>query len=295
LQSRLEQDIVSAARPAPKQTIVPLAVPEPIPLADIGSITSRRKHLIVPDSQAKPGVPLDHMAWAGKYACIKRPDVIVHIGDAWDMPSLSSYDKGKRSFEGRRYMNDIKAGNAAMDLFMQPIYREVERSLSSDNPWQPELHFACGNHEFRIERATDDAAELHGLIGYQDLNLAQHGWKFHPFLKVFEIDGVCYSHYFVSGPMGRPVSTARALLTKHHKSCVQGHLQTYEVAMANDATGRRITGIMAGAFYQHQEGYLNPQTNANTFRGIHVLYGVDNGSFSHNAVDLVYLKDRFGG
>lgn len=76
-----------------------------------------RRHFVLPDVQAKEGVPLDHLVWAGKYIAEKRPDVVICIGDFADMPSLSSYDAGKKSFEGRRYKKDIKAAKEAMELF----------------------------------------------------------------------------------------------------------------------------------------------------------------------------------
>ena len=66
------------------------------------------KHLIIPDTQVKPGVDLNYLAWVGKYIVEKKPDVVVQIGDFADMPSLSSYDTGKKSFEGRRYKDDIE-------------------------------------------------------------------------------------------------------------------------------------------------------------------------------------------
>lgn len=46
-----------------------------------------RRHLVIPDVQAKDGVPLDHLEWIGRYIADKRPDVIVCIGDFADMPS----------------------------------------------------------------------------------------------------------------------------------------------------------------------------------------------------------------
>ena len=65
------------------------------------------KHLIIPDTQVKPDSPTDHLRWAGLYAVKMRPDVIVHIGDHWDMPSLNSYSgAGCKSFEGNRYIKD---------------------------------------------------------------------------------------------------------------------------------------------------------------------------------------------
>ena len=44
------------------------------------------KHLVIPDTQVKPGQSLEHLRWAGQYAADKKPDVIIHIGDHWDMP-----------------------------------------------------------------------------------------------------------------------------------------------------------------------------------------------------------------
>ena len=50
------------------------------------------KHLVIPDTQVKPEHSVKHLRWAGKYAAEKKPDVIIHIGDHGDMPSLSSYN-----------------------------------------------------------------------------------------------------------------------------------------------------------------------------------------------------------
>ena len=85
------------------------------------------RHLVIPDTQCKPGFPTEHLEWVGKYAAEKKPDVIVHLGDHWDMPSLSIYDIGKKAFEGRTYQADIIAGNLAMDRLMKPIVNEINR------------------------------------------------------------------------------------------------------------------------------------------------------------------------
>jgi hypothetical protein len=61
------------------------------------------------------------MRWIANYALEKRPDVIVQIGDWADMPSLSLYDKGKRCYEGRRYVKDIDAANFSLNLFEETI------------------------------------------------------------------------------------------------------------------------------------------------------------------------------
>ena len=58
-------------------------------------------HMFVPDTQVKPGVPTDHLRWAGRYILERKPDVVIHAGDHWDMESLSSWDRGKVQFVAR--------------------------------------------------------------------------------------------------------------------------------------------------------------------------------------------------
>jgi hypothetical protein len=250
--------------------------------------------MVIPDCQVKPDVSTDHLSWAGKYAVDMRPDVIVNIGDFWDMPSLSSYDKGKKSFEGRRYTKDIDAGNAAMALLMAPIIEEQQRlKRNKEKLWKPRLVFTLGNHENRIARAVDNDAVLEGVIGFDDLNLKKYNWEVHPFLEVVNIGGVLFSHYFTSGVMGRPVNSAKTLLTKKMMSAVMGHVQDRDIAYSRRGDGTPVTGIFAGIFYQHAEDYLTPQTNG-SWSGVWILHDVKGGSFDEMPVSLQYLRDRYG-
>lgn len=252
------------------------------------------KHFVIPDTQAAPGHPDDHMTWAGKYAVKNKPDVIIHLGDHWDMPSLCSYDKGKGQMEGRRYLADIKAGNDSMDKFMAPILKEQKRQRKNkEKIWKPRLVFIMGNHEQRIERAIDDNIQLADLLGYHDFNLLHYGWEVIPFLEVEVIDGVAYSHYFTSGVMGRPVSSARLMLNKKHMSCVMGHVQDRDVAFARRADGTRMTGLFAGIFNQHDESYLNAQTN-DSWSGVWMFNEVKDGAFDEMPVSLDYLRRKYG-
>ena len=253
------------------------------------------KHLIIPDTQVKPGTDMSHLRWAGKFAADKRPDVIIHLGDHYDMPSLSSYDKGKRSFEGRRYKADIEAGNRAMDIFMEPINRmNGQLRRAGKEEYKPRLVFLLGNHEHRIERTTQEHPELEGILGYHDFNLEQHGWEVHPFNEVVIIDGIAYTHYHTSGVMGRPVTSARIMLNKKMMSCVMGHVQQRDVAFAHRADGKRMIGLFAGTYYQHDEDYLGPQGN-NQWRGLWMLHEVDDGGCDEMPVSINYLEKKYGG
>lgn len=251
------------------------------------------KHLIIPDCQVKPGVPLEHLEWLGQYIVDKRPDVIIQIGDFADMESLSSYDVGKKSFEGRRYKADIEAAYHGMAMLLCPL-RELQGKLKADKKraYTPRLVLTLGNHEDRITRAVDSDPKLDGTIGLQDLNYEAFGWEVYPYLQPVNIDGIMYSHYFPSGQLGRPCTSARAILSKYHMSCIAGHQQGRDIAYGKRADGKTITAIIAGSFYQHEEPYLNPVTN-NHWRGIYMLHEVTDGSFDEMAVSINYLRRKY--
>jgi hypothetical protein len=138
---------------------------------------------------------------------------------------------------------------------------------------------------------VNDDRKLDGLISVNDLPYFH--WEVFPFLEIVTIDGINYSHYFTSGVMNRPCTSARQMLTKKHQSCVQGHVQTMDIATDYRADGTTITGLFAGCCYEHDEDYLTKQGN-NYFRGVHMLYEVENGSFYHHAISLKYLEKKYG-
>lgn len=250
------------------------------------------KVLVIPDTQVRPGVDLGYLHDIGEYWIDKKPDVVVHLGDHWDFPSLSSYDQGKMAFEGRRYKADVFAGNLGMMQLLKPLntYNAKQRQNGKKQYW-PRQVFLLGNHENRVERAVNDDAKLEGTIGYHDLDL--NGWEVHPFLEVVVIEGVAFSHYFTTGVMGRPATTASALLSKKHMSCIQGHQQGRQVASGFRADGNQITAIIAGSAYPHDEAYMGIQGNKH-WRGVIMLHNVDNGSFDECFVPLEYLRNKYG-
>lgn len=249
--------------------------------------------MVIPDVQAKDGNDFTYLNNIGKYMVEKQPDVVVCIGDFADMPSLSSYDKGKKSFEGRRYLKDVKAAHVAMAQLLEPL-RTYNRTAKrrKTKQYHPKLIMTLGNHEQRISKAVEIQPELEGVLNIKQLAYGEFGWEVHPFLEVVHVDGVAYSHYFTSGVLGRPVTSARALLTKKHQSCIMGHVQTMDIATDYRADGTPILGLFAGCCYEHDEDYLGPQGNAH-FRGFHMLYEVNNGSFYHHAISLAYVRKKY--
>jgi hypothetical protein len=271
---------IRGAGPVPSQ--LPIGLVRPL---NIKGPKEGLRIAVIPDVQAMPGVPLDHLTWCGKYLADKQPDVIVCIGDFGDFPSLSHFERGTMTFEGRRYKKDLSAFHQAMELLMGPI--------QATRGWKPALEFTLGNHEDHIRRAVNEDPKLEGLMAESDLSLPAYGWRVHEFMQPVSIGGVAFCHYFPSGVMGKPITTARAIFNKLHMSAFAGHQQGRDIAYSRRADGSNMTAIISGSFYQHSYQYLSPFTNAH-WRGMYILHEVRDGNFDEMAVSINFLKRRFG-
>lgn len=256
-----------------------------------------RRHLFIPDVQVTPDTPNDHLVWISKYIIDKKPDVIVQIGDFADMESLSSYDKGKISFEGRRYNRDVEAANTAFKILNSQINKYNNRQRKNKKKlYSPEMHLTLGNHENRIDRAISENPILEGTISTEDLCYKEMGWVVHDFLKPVVIDGLHYCHYFYNRQSGRPLSGENIMLRLKNVgfSFVQGHQQIYTPGIRELNNGERHRGLVCGACYLHAEDYRGPQAG-NEWRGVFLLNEVENGDYVLNEVSLDYLCRRYEG
>lgn len=250
------------------------------------------KLFVIPDTQVRPGDDLGFLTSIGRYIVDKQPEVVVHLGDHFDFPSLSSYDVGKKSFEGRRYKHDVEAGNAGLKMLLAPMKEyNKKQAKNKKKQYSPRLVFLWGNHEQRLNRAVESDPKLDGTIGPQDLHLSD--WEVHPFLEVVTIGGVAFSHYFITGVAGRPAATASAQLAKKHQSCVAGHQQGLQIATAYRADGKSLTSIIAGSAYESSHDYLGPQGNEH-WRGCLMLHGVEDGVFDLVPAPLSYITKKYG-
>jgi hypothetical protein len=252
------------------------------------------KIAVIPDTQCKPGHSLTFLTAIGNYITEKRPDVVVQLGDFADMQSLSSYDIGKKQFEGRRYKADVEAAHRAMEALLAPINNYNDRARENHKArYTPRRVLCLGNHEHRIERAVENDAKLEGVLSTEDLKYREYGWEVYPFLDVIVINNIAFSHFFTTGVMGRPCTSAQMMLTKKHMSCIAGHQQGLQFATSYRADGHRITSIIAGSCYEHNEDYMGPQGNHH-FRGIVMLNDVtSDGEFDLMPVSLRYLKGKY--
>jgi hypothetical protein len=243
----------------------------------------------VPDTQTRPGVPLDHIEWIGAWIAEHRIDVIVVAGDWWDFPSLNGHAKpGSAPLEGTRFEKDLQVGNAAFHKFNS--YLKAEQRASRGK-WAPRKVFLCGNHEDRADRVSLDDPKWLGTIGSNHCNVEDFKW--HGFLKRVEIDAISYSHYFQSSHSKFPIGgTIENRLSKIGQSFVQGHEQGKREGSKIMANGRTYYGLVAGSCYLHEEEYRGAQGQRH-WRGIVVLNEVENGEFDVMPLSLRYLCRRY--
>lgn len=258
-----------------------------------------RTHLVIPDSHAKPGVSNRRFELLGKLIVDRRPDVIVNIGDMADMESLCTYDKGTKSFEGRRYESDLEAMYIAQNYMLRPLWElQASQAKSKKAKYLPELHYCIGNHEARIDRVTEKQPELSGFMNIKDLALESYGWNVVPFLDTLEVDGIHYAHYFTGGVMSKPIggdNAASTLLRKQHVSCTMGHTHTLDYKVQTTATGQRIHGLICGSFLEPDqiESYAGP-ANKLWWRGVIMKHIRGYGDYDLELISIERLEKEYG-
>ena len=247
-----------------------------------------KRHLLIPDTQVRKGVDTKHLDWAARAIVEYRPDVVVVIGDHWDMPSLSTHSPpGSEEMENLRYKADVQAGNDAFVKLCKPMQAVMRR----DRKWKPRCVFTFGNHEHRITRAVTKEPRLTGAYALEHLN-TQH-FERYGFLEIVNIDGISYSHYFANMLSGRPIGgTIANRLNKIGRSFVCGHEQGMQYGTVQYPGNIRRHGLVAGSFYSHVENYRGAQ-GRDEWRGIVVLNEVHKGDYCVMPLTMDYLKRKF--
>ena len=249
------------------------------------------EHLVIPDTQVKLGVYIDHLEALGNYAVEKQPNTIIHLGDHFDMPSVSMYESPTKKAELQSSLeDDYESGICAMDLFFKPIEKyNKSRKRRGLKPYKPRLEFCLGNHEHRLERYTDINTHQRKSHNYGRFELEKFGWNVNPFLKPINIHGIQYAHYFYAPMTGRAIGgTCLNKLNKLKFSFTMGHQQGKDIAEQYLNNGKTIRGLVAGSFYQHDEEYKGYQANDH-WRGAIYKQEVNDGDYCLMELSLNYL------
>ncbi len=249
-------------------------------------------HLIIPDGHAHPKFNNERADYLGKLILDLKPDVVVNLGDMFDMPSMAPYDKGKKSFQGRSYNKDLEAGLDFDERIWAPIRKAKKR--------RPYSFFLEGNHEFRLKKLLEIQPELEGTVSFKDFDLDRNYDQVIEYEGntpgIVTVDGINYSHYFVSGVMGRPIGgehPAYSLITKEFTSCTCGHIHVGDYSIRTTANGRKLHGLVAGVYQDYNSDWAG-EVNKLWWRGVAIKRNVEDGNYDLQMVSIDSLRKEYG-
>jgi hypothetical protein len=233
----------------------------------------------------------------GQFIVDRKPDVVVCLGDFADCESLSSYDKGKKSAEGKRFLKDVEATIDAQERIFGPLNKyNATRRMYKEKQYKPRMVLLGGNHdEGRIEKAVQLSPEYDGFISLEALKYVEFGWEYVPYRTTAHIDGIAYNHHHPSGPMGRPIggkNLAHKLIDVLHQSATVGHDHHLHYAVQTNASGKKLHGLCAGLFSEMEPSYAM-DTHRAWWRGIVVKERVKDGSYEPQFITLDTLKRMY--
>lgn len=252
--------------------------------------------LCIPDSHSDPDTDNRRFDWLGNMILEVAPDVIVNIGDHTTLNSLSSYDKGKRTAELRRYRNDLLACHDSLERINKPLddYNKQRKSIRKGQRKVPLKYLTLGNHEDRIRRAAESSPELIGTLSISDLKYEEYGWQVIPFKQPIEIEGIWFSHYWPSGVKGEPLSgfnIAALSIQRNMVSSVCGHSHLFDYAIRAKPNGDKVIGLCIGC-YLEEPTYIDA-TSQLWWSGITLLRNVKNGVFDIETYSIDRIQQLY--
>lgn len=220
-----------------------------------------------------------------------KPDVVLNGGDCADMPSLSSYDKGKRSFHGRNYRADVDAHLEFQERLWEPV-----RARKKKMPYRTVL---IGNHEQRIEKALDLSPELVGTVGMKDLLFEEYYDEIIPYdggtPGIWQYEGISFAHYFISGVSGRPIggeNHAKMLSIKNGCSSVAFHSHLLDFSTRKTVDGKTVNTVVCGCYQDYKNDWSGSIASL-WWSGVTVLRNVQDGNFDVQFISLGALKKEY--
>jgi len=288
-----QQNIPTKPTKTKTQTSIQKCCDTKLPSATSGSL----EIAIVPDLHCHGGsdktIPELIARWLDEY----RPDVVVNLGDHWDLPSLAFQTKGQHSSAiGPTFQSDVAAGIQANDVIWKTYQRAKDR-------WNCHRIILEGNHENRMARATEEP-ERWSLRGLLDYSILQTDRYYDEVVRykgstpgLTSVGGVTFRHYAPNG-MSRPLNSMHLgyqLTQKMLTSTVVGHTHRFSYFRTTASDARVVHGLVAGCCISEDDFHEYAGTSQTSWdRGVACLHGCENGNYSLEWVNLNRLQQLYG-
>lgn len=260
--------------------------------------------LVIPDAQDDPTVSQERFTALGKFIVDHRPDNIVQIGDWMNLDSINFFDNRKPLLkEGRRLAEDIKSGQRAYELMMEPIRKLWKKQAKwKSKKYNPKRYWMFGNHEYRTYRYTLDKPELAGFVPEKDLiGVDRDGWKIIPYKDYVYINGTAFTHIPMNKRNNQPIRgeyVARRACETHDTSVVFGHTHRFLVHCVKRASegGKTplVQAVSVGWYGDYWPEYMKGnEHNCDWWAGLVLLTHTGHGQVDVNQYSLNRIKKEY--
>jgi len=259
-------------------------------------VSKTKIHIVIGDAHVAPNENYSRFTALGNLVNAYRPDVLINIGDWFDLPSLCHYDSGLASFNSRSLYDDLNAGVVGHALLGATIRRAKKRL--------PRFVSLEGNHDYRLTKAINrNPTQLKSTYGHHSFNWQRNGWEYYPYVgdtpAIVGIDGISYTHFVPTNGTSRAMSginLASNIVNHTMRTTVVGHSHHFDISRKVAIDGTPIWGVVCGSFIERDSAtfrYAGTGTK-NWWSGIVVLKGVENGTFEDfEAISLDTLKKEY--
>lgn len=247
-------------------------------------------------AHSDPKVNNDRFTWLGNLIYDVRPDLVVDLGDFYDMRSLNTYDtRYPQAIVNQSYQADIEHGNDAQER-IRHRFKMMKRK-------RPTFIGFEGNHENRIKKALANDPRLEGDrfgVSFKHLQTDQWYDEYHPYkdsapsLAFYE--GVLFGHYLGAGAFGRALSSRHqgaAMVDKMGCSVTVGHSHKLHYFRKEEAYPHPLNGLVAGCFKGADEPWAG-QANREWTKGVVVKTSLENGNYDFRWISLKALEKEYG-
>lgn len=255
------------------------------------------KILVVGDCHVSAEDDLERFKYADAFIMDQRPEIIVLMGDFLTMNCLSAWDRNKRlKMEGRRYFDEIKKGNEALDTMFHGLSHQKQRDRKHKRKlYIPDIIYLEGNHEERLTRYLNYDPTFQGAVDIcNDLRLVERAIAWIPYREYYEYNGIGFTHV--------PHNAIRPVSGKYHvhkamdctiKSVVYGHTHKLETACRHTPGMTHLQQVLsAGCFFDKDEEYVHGLIT-NYWKGLVLLHNYKEGRFDIETFSLGRLRRTY--
>lgn len=246
--------------------------------------------LYIPDMHVKRDDRLERLYDLKRWLADRRIKLhaIVQGGDLLDMEAFCLHDQATPEWYDRHFWDEFKRGFDALDILETLGDKSTKRYLTEGNHENRYNKWMLSDNRLRTSPFPKTVREL--IKFYRP----KSKFNYIPFLQPLVLNNTAFSHYFVSGLLGRAQGGERpagTILKAQHMSCVACHSHVLDYAERTRADGSKIHGLVGGCFVDPDADFAFAGAARKLWwNGVHLLHFTAPGEFDVESISLARLS-----